>query len=470
MSTATQSSVPTAQSLGASAKGSTGYVVLICLVATLGGLLFGYDTAVISGAIGFLKEKFAMDPRMEGWSAGCILIGCMIGVSIAGAFGDRLGRKKLLVFSGVLFGASAVGTALPKELWMFIVFRILCGIGVGAASIASPMYIAEVAPARLRGRMVSLNQMAIVTGIFVVYFINWYIAGKGDHAWNVNTGWRWMFAMGALPSLVFLGLLLLVPESPRWLMEQNREAEALKVLTRVNGQAAAEVELQAIKASLSHEGASLRQLLQPGMRLVLVIGIVLAVLQQITGINAFIYFGPKIFESVGSSTNVALLQHISVGAVNFLFTIVAIWTVDKWGRRPLMLWGTLGMGICLVSMAAALYYKFAPFWMLVFILGYMACFSMSLGPVTWVIIAEIFPTRIRGRAMALATLCLWFADYVVTQSFPMLMDRFKDLPSVPFVLYGLMCVLEILFVWRFVPETKGQSLEQIETMFEKSGH
>ncbi len=452
--------------LTGSQAGSMTYVFLITIIAALGGLLFGYDTGVINGAIGPLKAYFSLDPKQEGWAMGCALLGCALGAAGAGAISDRFGRKKVLILAAVLFFASAIGTAVPTTLTMFILFRLLAGLGIGAASISSPLYIAEITPARIRGRMVSINQFAIVSGISVVFFVNYFIALQGDELWNQAQGWRWMFASGALPALVLFVLLFFVPESPRWLTKQGRESQALDILTRVNGSARAQVELGEIKDTLRHETGSLGQLLQPGMKLVLVIGIVLAVLQQITGINVFLYFGTEIFKKMGSETNAALLQNIIVGVVNLSFTIVAIRTVDRIGRKPLMMIGSAGMGISLLAMGLAAYAQTTGLWMLLFILGYIACFALSVGPVTWVILSEVFPTHIRGRAMAIATICLWVANYLVSQTFPM-MDANPWLVNTfhrgfPFWLYGAFCAVLLAFVWAFVPETKGKTLEEIE--------
>lgn len=447
-------------------KGSVVYVMLVCLVAALGGLLFGYDTGVINGTIGPLKGHFTLDANWEGWATGCALVGCAIGAAIAGVLSDWLGRKKVLILSAILFLISAVGTALPKNITTFIIYRIIGGLGVGAASMSSPMYIAEISPARIRGRMVSFNQFAIVTGFLVVYFVNYFIAWGRPDAWIVQTGWRWMFGSEALPALLLLVLLFFVPESPRWLTKQNRSNEALEILTRVDGAEYAKTELLEIKDAIAHESGSLKQLLQPGMKIVLVIGIVLAVLQQVTGINVFLYFGTEIFKKMGSETNAALLQTVVVGAVNLSFTIIAIWTVDRLGRKPLMMIGSVGMGLSLLGMGLVAYCQKTDLWVLLFILGYIACFALSVGPVTWVILSEIFPTRIRGRAMAIATVCLWVANYVVSQTFPMmeenywLLERFHH--AFPFWLYGIFCVVLVTFVWRLVPETKGKTLEEIE--------
>jgi sugar porter (SP) family MFS transporter len=452
--------------LAALQTGSITYVFLITIVAALGGLLFGYDTGVINGAIGPLKAYFNLDEVREGWAMGCALLGCALGAAGAGAISDRFGRKKVLILSAVLFFVSAIGTAVPTTLTMFILFRIFAGLGIGAASISSPLYIAEITPARIRGRMVSINQFAIVSGISIVFFVNYFIALQGDELWNQNHGWRWMFASGALPALVLLVLLFLVPESPRWLTKQGREDEALGILTRVNGSDQARTELAEIRDTLRHETGSLGQLFQPGMKMVLVIGIVLAILQQVTGINVFLYFGTEIFKKMGSGTNAALLQTVVVGAVNLSFTVIAIWTVDRLGRKPLMMIGSTGMGICLLAMGLGAYVQTTGLWMLLFILGYIACFALSVGPVTWVILSEIFPTRIRGRAMAVATVCLWIANYIVSQTFPMmdanpwLLQTFHR--GFPFWLYGAFCIVLLLCVRAFVPETKGKTLEEIE--------
>jgi sugar porter (SP) family MFS transporter len=448
------------------AGGNPRYVVGICLIAALGGLLFGYDTAVINGAIGFLETHFELTPALKGWASSSALLGCVIGVSFAGAFSDWLGRKKTLVLAGVLFLVSSIGTAVPQTLTQLVIFRILAGVGVGVASMASPMYIAEVAPARWRGRMVSVNQFAIVSGMLLIYFVNYAIARAGSPEWQVTTSWRWMFASGILPSALFLGLLLLAPESPRWLIAQGRMDAAAKILERVGGPDFARTEAQAVRAALAQETGSLAQLFRPGWRRVLALGVALAVLQQVTGINVFLYFGAEIFKQFGEQVDAALLQQVVVGAANLLFTLVAIWTVDRWGRRPLMLIGATGMGLGLVAMGVGAQTGQVAGWMLICILGYIACFAVSVGPVTWVLLSEIFPTSIRGRAMSLATLSLWSANFVVSQTFPM-MDQHAGLVArfnhgFPFYVYAGFCVVLVGVVWRWVPETKGRSLEEIE--------
>ena len=442
------------------------YTIGVCLVAALGGLLFGYDTAVIAGAIGFLQNHFNLDPTLKGWAAACALLGCILGVSFAGVFSDKMGRKKTLLLSGILFLISSVGTAIPKEFIVFVVFRILGGIGVGIASMASPMYIAEITPARIRGRMVSVNQFAIITGMLIIYFVNYFIVLQGDEAWNISSGWRWMFASGAIPSALFLFLLIFIPESPRWLVEQKKSDEAEAILTRIGGKGFAANEMNLIRETTDKQGGSLSKMLVPGMRMVLLIGIALAILQQVTGINVFLYYAPEIFKQLGSSTDVALLQTIIVGAVNMLFTIMAIRTVDRLGRKPLMIAGATGMGLSLMAMGLAAQFQTVSLWMLLLILSYMACFALSVGPVTWVLLSEIFPTRIRGRALSVATFCLWWANFIVSQTFPMLdenpwlISRFNH--GFPFYIYAGFCLILVLVVWKFIPETKGRTLEEIE--------
>ncbi len=449
------------------------FVMGVCLVAALGGLLFGYDTGVINGSLKFVQLKFDLSPAMKGFAASSALLACIFGAAFAGALSDRLGRKKVLMLSAILFLISAVGTALPQNLTQFIIFRFIGGLGVGAASMTSPMYIAEISPARIRGRMVSVNQFAIVFGMLLVYFVNYYIAGLGDQAWNTETGWRWMFGSEAIPAVLMLVLLFFVPESPRWLIKRNQKKQALRIFSKVDGEEYAKQEIQAIEETLSLESSSLSQLFNPGMRIVLAIGVVLAVLQQITGINVFLYFGSEIFEKLGGETiDAALLQQVVVGAVNLLFTVIAIRTVDKIGRKPLMLIGSTGMGVALFAMGMAGYWQATGAWLLIFVLVYIASFALSVGPVTWVILSEIFPTRIRGRAMGIATLCLWMANTVVSQTFPImdenafLIEKFHH--GFPFFIYGVMCVVLVVFVARVVPETKGQTLEEIERMWIKN--
>ncbi len=456
------------------------YLLPICLVATLGGLLFGYDTGVISGAIEPLTARFGLSAAMKGWASACVLVGCATGVLIVGPVSDRLGRKLAMVLAALMFLISAIGTAVPLDIWTFVVFRFLGGMGIGIASISTPMYIAEITPAHVRGRMVSVNQIAIVGGIALTAFINYFIAhSRGDvsqaaaQEWLIQTGWRWMFATGIVPAVLFALLLIPIPESPRWLIEQGRDDQARAILEKVGGREFAAAESASIRAALSQQQGTWGEVFSRKLRLPLLVGIALAVLQQVTGINVFLYFGATIFKNMSASTGVdaGLLQQIVINGTCVLFTVVAIATVDKWGRKPLMILGTLGMGVCLVAMGvmaqALTNPAAASSWMLLFIVLYIAGFGLSVGPVTWVILAEIFPTAIRGRALGLATFFLWTADYAVTQTFPMMdapdswfASQFHH--AFPFYVYAAFCVALVLVVWQFVPETKGRSLEEIE--------
>lgn len=456
-------------------QGNWTYILYVSLVATLGGLLFGYDTAVISGAVGFLEEFFELDSAMKGWVASSALLGCVIGAACAGSISDRIGRKKVILIASVCFLVSAIGSALPRNLTEFVLYRILGGIGVGAASMMSPLYIAEISPARIRGRMVSLNQLAIVSGILVVYFVNYFIEGYGTEIglvtgenWNLSTGWRWMFVSEALPALLLFVLMFFVPESPRWLVKNGSEDKAREILCRVDGPDHAKAEILSIKENLEQESGSLMQLFRPAtlMQLMLFIGVGLAILQQITGINSILYYGPEIFKDQNIAMDAALLQTIAVGAINVLFTLLAIWTVDKFGRKPLMVLGGAGMGISILMLGFVFYYEISGPPALICVLAYIACFAISLGPVTWVILSELFPTRIRGRVMAIATVFLWTFCFIVSQTFPMLNDNVylveKFHHAVPYWIYAGFCLISVLFTIFCVPETKGRSLEEIE--------
>lgn len=439
---------------------NSSYLYKATFVAALGGLLFGYDTAVIAGAIGFLKIKYELSPAMEGWVASCALIGCIIGAAVSGTLSDKIGRKKVLMICALLFAVSSAGTGMA-ELNGFIVFRIMAGIAIGIASMVSPMYISEIAPAEKRGSLVSLNQLGIVTGILVIYFVNAYIAGLYDEAWNVSTGWRWMFASGAIPSVIFFFTLLSVPESPRWLAKQGQWSPAENILSKINGDLKAKQEIAEIKLALKDEPEAVGELFKPGLRLALIIGILLCIFSQVTGINAIMYYAPEIFKATGDGSDSALLQTVLVGVVNLLFTFVAIKYVDKAGRKKLLLIGIAGMAICLLTVGAA-FYLHAEKGMLVLIaiLAYIAFFEISLGPLTFVVIAEIFPNRIRGRAMSITIFALWCAVFLVSQTFPILKDSIGV--GNTFWIYMLMAFAAFVFVWKMIPETKGKTLEEIE--------
>jgi sugar porter (SP) family MFS transporter len=436
-------------------KSKQSYVIFVTVIAAIGGLLFGFDTAIVAGATRYLKDQFALTSLQEGWAVSVVLIGCMFGAGLAGSISDRIGRKRFMLVSAVLFFISALGCAFPQNIFQFVIFRFIGGLGIGSASILAPLYIAEVSPARGRGALVSVNQMAIVTGILLAYFVNWAFAGVGP------SNWRWMYGMGALPSVVFFLLLLRVPESPRWLVKQNREREALGVLSRVNDTAAAAAEVKSIKETLLLEKGSLAELFRPGFRRAIFIAVVLAILQQITGINAILYYAPRIFERASFERISAIGQSTIVGFVNMLFTVVAILLVDKVGRKPLLLVAAAGMGVSQLLLGAAFKIEnLAGTAILLLILLYIAFFAMAMGPIVWVVLSEIFPTRMRGSAMAIATVALWIADFAVTLSFPVIADRLNE--STAFWFYSLMCAVDFVFMIFLLPETKGKTLEEIE--------
>jgi SP family xylose:H+ symportor-like MFS transporter len=510
------------------------YLPGITLVATLGGLLFGYDTAVISGTVGSLRAFF-VDPlglpldqanALEGFIVSSALIGCVIGASIAGFISQRLGRRPSLIVAAVLFLLSAIGSAWPEifvgmpgsgghELaGMFVVYRVIGGIGVGIASMVSPMYIAEISPFQKRGALVSWNQFAIIFGMLVVYFVNYSISLKGDAEWLNTTGWRWMFASETIPASLFLFLLMFVPETPRWLVMNNKSEKAAVILTRLVGAKEAAVEMTDIKASFDMD---VRQTLRPyyiflvtwisifvvallalkymgntnafeisligsfvvalippiksfGLKIIMV-GVLLSAFQQFVGINVVLYYAPEIFKSMGSGTDTALLQTIIVGVINLSFTVLAILTVDKFGRKPLLIIGALVMAVSMGALGTG----FAAGWpgglKLFFMLSYTAGFAMSWGPVCWVMLAEVFPNSVRSTVMSIAVAAQWVSNFLISWTFPMmnkndyLVNQFNQ--GFSYWVYGIMGVLAAVFIWKMVPETKGKTLEEMNNLWKK---
>jgi len=438
-------------------RGSSLYVFLATIVAATSGLLFGFDIAVINGALIFLRAQLHLTEVQTEMAASSLLFGCIFGASVAGWLSDRFGRRRVLMISGLLFAVSAIGAAIPRTLAEFAAARLAGGLAVGAASVLAPLYIAEVAPAKSRGRLVALNQMTIVTGILLSYLVNWLLA------FNAKNGWRWMFAAAAVPAVAFFIALFFVPESPRWLVENDRSAEALGVLTRVNGSAAAAIELRQIQEAVAEETGTMRELLQPGLRRAFWIAVSLAVLQQITGINTVLFYGSIIFKEhvAHQSDTSAVFANVVVGAVNFLMTIVALGLIDKLGRRPLLMISTAAMAACQAALGVAFLLNPPPAMLVLTIMLFcVAAFAVGLGPGFWVLLSEIFPTRIRGRAMSIATICLWIACTTLTMTFLSLVKAVSATGA--FLIYSGMCVLTFAIVWRFVPETKGRSLEEIE--------
>jgi MFS transporter, SP family, arabinose:H+ symporter len=433
-------------------------IYLLTAVAALGGLLFGYDTAVISGAIGYLRIKFELSPAMTGWAASAAIIGCIFGAMFAGVLSDRFGRKKILILTAVLFGVSAIGSAIPSNITQFTVARFVGGLGVGAASILSPLYITEMAPASIRGKLVSVYQLAIVSGILLIFFVNMIVQNMGTEAWNINTGWRYMVGSEILPALLFFVAILFVPESPRWLMKENREKLAGDVLSMIHTLQRVEEIKTEIKEALQQQKGTLRELFAGKFRKTLIAGVLLAIFSQVQGINAIMYYAPVIFEELG--TGRAYMQTVIIGIINLLFTFVAIRLVDRSGRRNLLLAGGAGMCLSLAMIGASFRFSFGGYFLLFFILAYVAFFAASYGPVTWVYISEIFPVKLRGLAISVATLALWVAVYLVTQFFPIMLENIGA--AYTFWIYCAMSVLAFIFVHSSVYETKGRTLEEIE--------
>ncbi len=457
-------------------KNNIGYIILLTLVATLGGLLFGYDTAVISGAEksiqAFLIKGLNLSSFVHGATVSSALIGCIIGGAISGLLASRLGRKKSLLVAAILFFISALGSGKPEFLffepgkatmgllYMFNFYRIIGGIGVGLASAVSPMYISEIAPAHIRGRLISFNQFAIIFGMLVVYFVNWRIAKGQSIEWINNIGWRYMFLSESIPAALFGLLVLLVPETPRYLAMQGHDSKALSILERINGKEAAQNILEEIKGTVQKHSA---KLFSYG-KIVIVIGILLSVFQQFVGINVALYYAPRIFESMGAAKDASMLQTIVMGLINVIFTVVAILTVDKWGRKPLLVTGSIGMAIGMIAIGMLAFMEVIGISTLVFIIIYTASFMMSWGPICWVLIGEIFPNKIRGKAIAIAVAAQWSANYFISSTYPAMME-FSG--GATYMFYGVMSILSAIFVWKMVPETKGKTLEEMEGLWEK---
>lgn len=436
------------------------YLILVCLVGAAGGFLFGFDTSVISGVIEYISSPkvYNLDEISKGWTVSCIIIGCMIGCVFAGPSGSRFGRKKTLILTALVFLISSLGCAITSHYIVFIIYRIIAGVAVGAASMMAPIYIAEISPPKHRGKLVSLNLFAIFLGQSSAFFSNFFLRDVGG-----DNNWRWMLAVMAVPSFFLFVFLLFVPESPRWLVEKNQIASAMGVLTRINGATEANREFEEIQQTLRASKGKLVELFHRGMFKILIIGILLAVFQQVTGINVVMYYAPAIFKSAGFGNDSALLQTALMGMVNLTFAVVSMFFVDKVGRKPLMVIGSIGMSIAMTLLALTFITGHAKgYFVLACIMGYLAAFGFSLGPVVWVLISEIFPNRLRSYAVAIATFMLWGANFIVSLTFPYLLDNLKGWS---FVIYGSMCVLCLLFVLKYLEETKGKTLEEIEMDF-----
>jgi len=461
---------------------STRYTIRVALIVALGGFLMGFDASVISGVVSFIGPEFGLSNIEVGWAVASLTLTSTLAMMMAGPVSDRFGRRPVLKMAAVLFTLSAIASALAPDYLTLVTARMLGGFGVGAALIIAPMYIAEIAPADIRGRMVSFNQLNIVIGISAAYFSNYLILslGQSDLGWvqalHLDTwSWRWMLGVEALPAIFYFIALFTVPESPRWLVMHGKGGQALGILERVSGPAQAKLDLQAVQASLDDEAhlekGSLRELFLPAMRLVLTIGIVIAILQQITGINSVFFYAPMIFEQSGIGTDAAFMQAVLVGIINLVFTVVAIMLIDKLGRRPLLIFGLVviagsmmllsyGFGSASYSAAGELV-DMNPTLILIGILGFVAGFAISLGPVMWVLFSELFPNRIRGIAISFVGLINSSVSFIVQLVFPWELENFG--PSVTFLIYGSFAIIGLIFVMRVLPETKGRSLEELES-------
>lgn len=440
----------------------------------MGGLLFGYDYVVIGGAKPFYEPFFGITDHafLQGWAMSCALGGCLIGSVLSGWLSDKLGRKRLLIFSAALFVAASLGTGGANSFTIFVLFRILGGIGIGLASNLSPMYIAEITPGSVRGRFVSLNQLTIVIGILAAQLINWRIARPVPagatvadimSSWNGQTGWRWMFYACTVPAGFFFILMWFVPESPRWLAQkEGNRIEALRILGRIGGPEYADSEFTSIEKTIgeSREKTNIKLLKQPGISKLLILGIVLAVFQQWCGINVIFNYAQEIFANAGYSVSDILFNIVITGCVNLIFTFLGMFTVDRIGRKALMLVGAGGLAGIYAILGTMYFLHIQGLPLLIMVVSAIACYAMSLAPVTWVVLSEIFPNRMRGTAMSVATFSLWAACFVLTYTFPILNKLLKA--SGTFWLYGIICISGFMYILRKLPETKGKSLEEIE--------
>jgi SP family arabinose:H+ symporter-like MFS transporter len=446
-------------------SGSGVFVIFVTAVAAIGGFLFGYDTAVINGANSYLTEHMHLNSTQQGLAGASAIAGCIPGAMFAGFLSDRFGRRKLLFLCAMLYAISGLLSAIPNTFAEFLSARFISGLGIGASSMICPVYIAEIAPEKWRGRLGTLFQLGIVTGIFLTLFINKVIQGLGDEAWNTAHGWRWMLGMEVVPAVAFIAMLFAVPESPRWLAQRGRDDEARRVLERAGGIAHAETEMKAIREAMHFEEGRFSELLRGPFLRPLLIAVVVMACSQFCGINAIMYYSTKIFSAAGGGQNAAFASSVWVGLINFAFTFVAIGFVDKAGRRPLLLIGTAVQVIALALVGWMFHEQASGIGLLVCVILFIAAFAMGMGPVGWLFCSEIFPNKLRGRAMSLAALTVWVSCYVVAQTFPMLNDSPAFGPAKTFWAYAAVSLFSFVFVLALVPETKGRTLEEIEKMW-----
>jgi len=437
---------------------NTRYIFGISLISALGGYLFGFDFAVISGALPFLRTQFALDPIWEGFLTGSLALGCIAGCLLAGYLGERYGRKPGLMIAAFVFAVSSLLIAFSPSITYFLVLRFAAGIGVGMASILCPMYIAEISPAQVRGRNVAINQLTIVSGILITNLVNYFLADSGPDAW------RWMFGLGVIPATIFLISVIWLPESPRWLLKSGQQEKAKLILQKIGSATFVDTTLLAINKSLQGDKkVPFSAVWEKSIRPAVTLGIVLAVFQQLCGINVVFNYTSTIFESVGANLNRQLFETVAIGIVNLVFTLLAMWQVDKMGRRPLMLAGSLGLSILYIILAFLLQNNYPAGMVSIFVLLAISMYAISLAPVTWVLISEIFPNRIRGAASTVAIVSLWLAYFVLMFTFPLLAKILGTYG--PFYLYAGICFLGFIFIKSKVKETKGQTLEELEDNF-----
>ena len=441
------------------------FVLFATGVTAIGGFLFGYDTAVINGANSYLKAHLNLNATQEGLAGASAILGCIPGAMFAGFLSDRFGRKKMLFLCALLYAVSGLLSAIPNTFNQFLAARILSGLGIGASSMICPVYIAEIAPEKWRGRLGTLFQLGIVVGIFITLFINKLIQGMGNEAWNTASGWRWMLGMEVVPALAFIALLFAVPESPRWLAQRGREGEARDILTQVDGAEHAASEMAAIREAASREAGHFSELLSGPLRTPLLIAVVLMACSQFCGINAIMYYSTKIFAAAGGGSASAFNSSVWVGLINLLFTFVAIGFVDKAGRRPLLLTGTAVQAIALGLVGWMFHIGANGLPLLLCVIGFIAAFAMAMGPIGWLFCSEIFPNKVRGRAMSIAAFTVWVSCYIVAQTFPMMNDNPAIGPALTFWIYGGVSLFSFLFILVLLPETKGRTLEEIEKLW-----
>ena len=456
-----------------SEKENKRFLALICFVASLGGVLFGYDTAVISGTFSFVESYFLLNKIEVGWFASSALVGAIAGAAIAGTLSDKYGRTPILMVSAMLFFISAFGSTIPSNFIVLICARLVGGFGVGMASVLAPMYISEVAPPKIRGRLVALYQLSIVIGILLAYFSNWILLGISQGSPEVFGGtgflhkiiiaevWRAMFGSEMLPSGLFIMLLFLIPESPRWLIKNGYFEKGYTVLSRISGPAVAKNELNQIQQVAHQVDGKVNELFKPGLRLALIVGVGLSVFGQFTGVNIIVYYGPTILENAGFQLDSALQFQVAIGIINLLFTIIALWKIDSWGRRPLLIWGMAAVFISLLIITIQFSTgQTSGIWIVVMLCIYMASLAISINAVIWVLIGEIFPTRIRGRAMSISTFANWGINFLTAFIFPWYVATIGM--SAGFFTFAAMSLLATIFFYRYVPETRGKTLEEIE--------